>query len=342
MKSSILASNVIEDAVGRSNKQGLPLSFWSSGTSLELMELYAKDSLRRLQKVWSLKEMEIIGTPYYHSLAFLSQRSEFERQLVLFDKIAKKLFNKKPRILANTQLIYHNYLAFLSEKLGYKAILCEENPSSLKGRSANHIYAAPHMDHFPLLIRSSSLSDDVNLRFSKKDWYGYPLDATKYINWLKHSNGDHINLIFEFRSFGIEHRRSSGIHEFLETFLSMLKNEEALELLSLEEAIDRYRISGTVDVSDFGALRSPHTTASWTAGIRQQEALRKCYSFKASDFSKKKPWLLEKWSYLQNADWWLYMAENEHPDSPYGSGYDAYVQYMNHLADLEILLHQSS
>ncbi|MCH7688603.1 MAG: alpha-amylase, partial [Planctomycetes bacterium] len=87
------------------------VSFSFSGTVLEQFELFCPEVLESFQQLVDTGRVEILAETYHHSLAFIYSQQEFIDQVVLHRKKIKKLFNFKPTILRNTDLIYNNDLA---------------------------------------------------------------------------------------------------------------------------------------------------------------------------------------------------------------------------------------
>ena len=69
-----------------------------------------------------------------------------------------------------------------------------------------------------LLLRNSSLSTDIGLRFNDQGWDQWPLTAEKYASWC-HSfaaSSEIINIFNDYHSFGLRNPRESGIFDFME------------------------------------------------------------------------------------------------------------------------------
>ena len=199
------------------NHPEFKISFSFSGIVLDQFEQYCPDVLESFQKLVKTGQVEILAETYYHTLAFLYSRKEFEEQVKLHAKKIKKLFGAKPKVLRNTELIYNNDLAQVAQEMGYKGVLVEGADKILGWRSPNFVYKSVNADKIKLLLKNYRLSDDIAFRFSDRDWKEYPLNVNKYVQWINkvHGNGTNINLFMDYETFGEHQWEDSGIFEFL-------------------------------------------------------------------------------------------------------------------------------
>ena len=72
----------------------------------------------------------------------------------MHQKKIKELFNFKPTIFRNTELIYNNELANFIENLGYKGILAEGADHILQWRSPNFVYKPLNSKRIKLLLKN--------------------------------------------------------------------------------------------------------------------------------------------------------------------------------------------
>ena len=216
-----LPANRIIHSLIKQHNSDFKIAFSFSGTALELLQRHRPDVLRSFSQLVNTGCVEIFSETYYHSLSWLYSKNEFKRQVRKHDDLIKLVFGIEPAVFRNTELIYSNELARFIADLGYKGILCEGLERILKGRTPNQIYAAPdpdgYQDDFGLLLRNVRLSDDIAFRFDDPTWNEQPLTADKYAQWLhdQKENMCNINLFFDYETFGIHKKHSSGIFEFL-------------------------------------------------------------------------------------------------------------------------------
>ena len=81
--------------------------------------------------------------------------------------------------------------------------------------------------------------------------------------------------------------------------------------------------------------------SAWTEDHMQKDALRRVYACEERVLALNKPDILDAWGKLQTSDHFYYMSTRYQNDpthqafSPYGSPYDAYLNYMNVLSDFQ-------
>ncbi|MEI6223069.1 MAG: polysaccharide deacetylase family protein, partial [bacterium] len=111
-KCYIPATEMFLDLV-KKNKS-LKLTYSLSGVFLEQCEefgekgKYVLDLFRELHQTG---QVEFLAETYYHSLAFLYSKFEYAEHIKQHSEALKRLFNAKPTVFRNTELIYNNELA---------------------------------------------------------------------------------------------------------------------------------------------------------------------------------------------------------------------------------------
>ena len=115
-------------------------SYSITGVALEQMEHHMPEVIDSFKELSATGCVEFLSETYYHSLSYLYSKDEFKEQISLHKKRIKELFDYKPTIFRNTELIYNNELAKFIEDLGYEGILGEGADHILGWRSPNFIY----------------------------------------------------------------------------------------------------------------------------------------------------------------------------------------------------------
>ena len=113
------------------------ISYSFSGVFLEQLETWRPDVLDSFKKLVDTGCVEVLAETYYHSLAFLYSKEEFNDQVQLHEDLIKKHFGVTPQVFRNTELIYNNDLAHHISSLGYKGILAEGVDWILNSRTPN-------------------------------------------------------------------------------------------------------------------------------------------------------------------------------------------------------------
>lgn len=323
------------------------IAFSITGVLLEQIEKYSPETLDSFKKLVDTGRVEIVSETYYHSLAFLYSRAEFESQVNMHTKKLKEVFGiKKPRVFRNTELIYNNELAAEVEKLGYDGILAEGADHILDWRSPNFVYRPVGTKKIKLLLKNYKLSDDIAFRFSSKTWDEWPLTAEKFAHWVNqvNGNGEVVNLFMDYETFGEHQWEDTGIFHFLDKLPEEILKHPDNDFVTPSEAIDRYEPKGEIDMPHYVSWADVERDLSaWLSNSMQHDAIRKLYDLEHKAKRSGNEKLIEDWRRLTTSDHFYYMCTKWFADgdvhayfSPYENPYDAFRHYMNVLKDLEI------
>ncbi len=316
-----------------------------SGTVIEQMEVHRPDVLESFQELVSTGCVELLAETYYHSLVVLHSRKEFERQVGLHLDKLEDVFHVRPRVFRNTELIYNNAIAAQAETMGFDGILAEGVDWCLNGKSPNQIYRAPNVNFIRTLLRNAGLSDDLGFRFSDKSWAEYPLTAEKFASWLAASRGNMINLFLDYETIGEHQWSETGIFEFWEA-LPQAVLDAGVRWITPSEAVDFLRPSGRYDCHfPTSWADAERDLSAWMGNVMQQEAIAKIHRLEDQVTAAEDPELAHIWAKLQTSDHFYWMSTKGGTDggvhsyfSPYPGPYDAYIYFMNTLADLQVRL----
>jgi len=348
---SYLPTNDLLLALLRANPE-FKISFSFSGIFLEQAAEYMPEL------IWSFKELidtgrvEVLGETYFHSLAFFYSLPEFERQVEFHRRTVKNLFGVKPQVFRNTELAYTNALGAWADKNGYKGIIAEGWDHVLGWRSPNFLYKPPETENIKLLLKNYRLSDDIAFRFSERSWSEWPLDASKFSQWVSAHNGnsDTINLFMDYETFGEHQWEESGIFEFLRHLPGEVLRHPDNTFKTPSEVLDLHEPVGELDVPHILTWADTERDLSaWTGNPMQRAALEAVYGLEDRVLASGNNQTVEYWRRLQTSDHFYYMCTKWFSDgdvhkyfSPYESPYDAYISYMNALNDLELRLKEES
>ena len=322
------------------------VSFSISGTALDQFEAYAPEVIQSFRELVATGCVELLSETYNHSLAFLYSPEEFREQVALHDERIEALFGVTPRVFRNTELIYNNDLARAVEAMGYKAVLAEGADHVLGWRSPNFVYRPAGCDRLKLLLKNYRLSDDIAFRFSNRSWNEWPLTADKFAGWIASDDtvGEVVNLFMDYETFGEHQKASTGIFDFMKALPKAALATRKLEFATVSEAAKKYQ--------PVAVLHCPHVMSwadeerdvtAWLGNELQNEAFTKLYGLRDKIKALKNKDFDYVWNFLQTSDHFYYMATKWLSDgdvhsyfNPYGSPYEAFINYMNVLSDFEI------
>mgnify|MGYP003397016035 FL=1 len=338
-----LLLNLIEE-----NKGAFKCSFSITGSAIEQFKAYAPEVLESFKKLAATGCVEFLGETYSHSLSSLYSVDEFKSEVKLHSAMLKEEFGVKPTAFRNTELIYSDDIAKAVEGMGFKTMLAEGAKHILGWKSPNFVYTDAVDNKLRLLLRNYKLSDDIAFRFSNEGWPEWPLSADKFAQWVASETGDVVNLFMDYETFGEHQKASTGIFDFMKALPAALLATGELEFATVSEASKK--------LQPVAVLHCPHTMSwadeerdvtAWLGNDLQNEAFAKLYALAPKVKKAKNKDFEYVWHFMQNSDHFYYMATKWFSDgdvhsyfNPYGSAYEAFINYMNVLADFEIELNK--
>ena len=197
------------------------------------------------------------------------------------------------------------------------------------------------------MLRNAALSDDMGLRFGDRTWSGWPLTAEKFASWLHSLEGsaDIINIFNDMHLFGLRHAHDSGIFDFMAALPEALLADSRFSFVTPASLAGKHKPAGEVDVPQFMSWEdSGNDLTSWLGNDMQKDAIHALYSLAARVRASGDKMLLHDFARLQTADHFRHMSTKwfsgprQDRPNPFDSPYDAYITYMNVLADLELRL----
>ena len=328
------------------HKGAFKVSFSITGSAIEQFKAYAPEVLESFKKLADTGCVEFLGETYSHSLSSLASADEFKNEVKLHSKMLKEEFGVKPTAFRNTELIYSDDIAKMVEDMGFKTMLAEGAKHILGWKSPNFVYTDANDNKLRLLLRNYKLSDDIAFRFSNEGWPEWPLTADKFASWVAAENGDVVNLFMDYETFGEHQKASTGIFDFVKALPAAMLATGEVAFATVSEASKK--------LQPVAVLHSPHAMSwadeerdvtAWLGNDLQNEAFAKLYALAPKVKKAKNKDFEYVWHFMQNSDHFYYMATKWFSDgdvhsyfNPYGSAYEAFINYMNVLADFDIEL----
>jgi alpha-amylase len=330
------------------HKGAFKVTFSISGPAVEQFRMYAPEVLDSFQKLAATGQVEFLAETWAHSLASLADMDEFRAQVKAHVKMVKSEFGQTPKSFRNTELIYSDAIGAEVAAMGFKTMLAEGAKHILGWKSPNYVYASALDQKLRLLLRNYKLSDDIAFRFSNREWDAWPLTAEKYVGWLQNdAAGEVVNLFMDYETFGEHQWADSGIFDFMARLPKVaLGKKYDLEFATVSETAAKYQ--------PVAVLHSPHAMSwadeerdvtAWLGNELQDEAFSKLYALRDKVRQVNNPDYDFVWNFMQNSDHFYYMATKWLSDgdvhtyfNPYGSPYEAFINYMNVLSDFTIEL----
>lgn len=339
--SYIPMADTLLDMIKRTNG-GFKCSICISGTAIEQLQMYVPEFIDKLRQLADTGCVEFLSGTYAHSLASLEDPEEFLREVKMHDDLIRTLFGKKPKVFANTELIYDDDIALLIKSMGFKTAVTDGAKHILGWKSPNYVYSAATAPDLRLLLTNDKLAEDISRNFNNPEWDEYPLTADKYIHWIASLPEEEqvINLYMSMDVFGSFLPGYTGIFEFLKALPDFGK-EKGVEFTTPSDVVAKLKPVGELSVpypiSDIDEARD---VSAWKGNELQREALAKLYGVAERVSMCTDRRLKQDWEYLQSSDHFYYMSTKNMADgadhaafSPYDSPFAAFTNYMNVLAD---------
>ncbi len=330
------------------NKGKFKISFSLSGVAIKQFQLYAPEVIESFQKLAETGQVEFLAETYCHSLVALKDKNEFERQVKMHGKVIKELFNQKPTVFRNTELIYSDDMGAMVSKMGYKAMLTEGAKHVLGWKSPNYLYCNSINPKLKVLLKNFVLSDDIAFRFSNKSWNEWPLTPAKYTQWLKdlEPKAEVINLFMDYETFGEHQWEETGIFDFLEGLPTEILKHKEFSFSTPSEVVKNLQPVSSVNIPHpISWADEERDLTAWLGNEMQEEAFNKLYALLPKMEKCDDAKLNDDWVYLQASDHFYYMCTKYFSDgdvhayfNPYESPYQAFINYMNVLSDFTLRL----
>lgn len=326
--------------------------FSITGTLLDQIESYYPEVLKSFQRLAATGCVEFLAETYSHSLSALRPEKEFESQVALHTKKIKELFGYEPTIFRDTELIYSDLIGERVFKMGYKGMLTEGAKHVLGWKSPNYLYYNTLEPKLKLLLKNFRLSDDIAFRFSQKSWGDWPLTTEKFVSWLNliDPQDEIVNLFMDYETFGEHQWAETGIFDFMRALPDRIFSSSNFEFVTPSQAVEQLQpVAGMSTPFPISWADEERDLTAWLGNDLQDDAFAALYSLKPMIDQCKNPQILKDWLYLQTSDHFYYMCTKFFSDGDvhmyfnhYSSPYEAYINYMNVLADFKMRLEKTA
>lgn len=337
-------NEVLLEAI-KESKGALKVAFSISGSALEQFDRYAPEVVDSFRALAETGCVEFLAQPYYHTMASLaSEPVEFTAQVQKHKAAIESHFGVVPTTFANTELVYSDKIGQLVYKLGFKTILTEGARHIMGWKSSNFVYNNDLQPKMKVLVRNASMSDDIALRFSDKNWAGWPLTAEKYAEWLRSAEGEIVNLCMDYETFGEMQDASTGIFDFVKALPAAVLASKDMEFALPSKAAAKLKSTGDLSVPEpISWTGEERDVNAWLGNELQQDAFNKLYGLSEKLGIIDKPEFWNDYGHLQESDNLYYMStkffsggEAYKRVSPYDTPYEAFINFMNVLSDFII------
>jgi alpha-amylase len=322
------------------------LSISISGTAIEQLANHAPEVLQGFKKLADTGCVEFLAETYSHSLASLSNREEFIRQVEHHSKLIEHFFNQRPTTFRNSELVYSDHIGEMVSDMGFTTMMTEGAKQILGWKSPNYMYCSSKNPKLKLLLRNFRLSDDIAFRFSTKTWPEWPITAEKFTGWLNgiDAREEVVNVFIDYETIGERLWKETGIFEFFKALPKTVFTHSNFTFSTPSELSGKLQPVAPIHVPyPISWADEERDLTSWLGNELQDEAFSKLYALTEKVTGIKDRNIQRDWQFLQTSDHFYYMCTKWFSDgavhkyfNPYPSPYEAFINYMNVLSDFMI------
>ena len=342
-KKCYLPTNALLLELLKKHKGKFKIAFSLTGSFIEQCQRYSPETLKSFQELAETGCVEFLGETYSHSLVALKNEHEFVQQVQAHSDLIEELFGQKPTVFRNTELVYSDKIGEQVYNMGFKAMLSEGAKHILGWKSPNFVYCNAKTPKLKLLLRNFKLSDDISYRFSNQSWSEWPLTASKFSSWIHDidTKEELINLFMDYQTFGERQWEGSGIFEFLKAFPAEIIAKKQFSFVTPSTAAANFEPMSILNVEHPTSWADEERDlTAWLGNNLQREAFDNLYKLADDVALIDDDAIQNDWYNLQSSDHFFYMCTKYFSDgsvhqhtNPFKSPYDAFINYMNILAD---------
>lgn len=325
----------------------IKIAFSLSGVVIEQFEAHAPRVLDAFRDLVATGNVEILSETYYHSLASVVKSEEFEVQVLQHAEKIYELFQVRPQVFRNTELIYNDEIGKRVAAMGFQGIFAEGHEKFLGSKSPHTLYCHPEQPQLKIFLRNYRLSDDIAFRFMEG---GTSLTTARYMEWLNAMppGEKFINLAMDLETFGEHQKKGTGIFGFLRELLTEIAGSDRFAMVLPSEALQLQQEAAPLSTENYiswGDLE--RDVSAWLGNDMQKDAFNSIMKLESEVKKLNSDRLLRYWRYLQTSDHFYYMSIKTDSDgsvhsyfSPFRSSYEAFINYMNIVTHLTLQINE--
>lgn len=329
--------------MSRSNKL-LRVSFSASRDFLELGATYDPSVVEKLQTLVSRKCADVVATPAIGGLSGLVCPDDFVMQIKEQRRLLVETFSCQPRAFHNTELIYCDYLGRLMADLGFSACMFE-GVESLLPPNCSPTTSFHHIDEWGLRLipHSRFLAEDLYRRFGAGGVANARLNPSHFVGVLEglaDNTPDYLTVFLNLNRVVGGQGSLEELVNFLADFVELCDRSEHIDLLGINDIIDRVPSRGGVSVPSPTSQRGVATDLSfWLGNTLQTDLLGRLAEMALPARTSGDPDLLRTWRQLCSCDVFEALRIHHFDGRPAlefaGNPYEMFIRVANIAADLK-------
>jgi alpha-amylase len=217
----------------------------------------------------------------------------------------KKVLGVESTTACLTELLYSDEIAIQLQKLGFKAVMTEGAKHILSWKSPNYVYNSSAAPKLKVLLRNTTLSDELAFHFSDPAWHNFPMDGEKYATNLAAMPEEEqvANIWLGAETFGMRQAAETGIFDFLKA-LPYFVLEQSMGFMTPSEVAKNFAASDAI-VTPYPLTWAGEAKdlSTYNGNDLQQEALQKLYAVAERVHLCKDKQLKRDWLILQDVNY---------------------------------------
>ncbi len=311
-----------------------------SGIAIENFSRACQNGIEILKKLARTGNFEFTGMPYYNSLTSITDKEEFAVQVKKHSAKIEELFGQKPTTFRNTELIYSDEIGKTLYELGFDTILTEGCGKAIELYGNNVLYFNPMCETQKILTRNQDYSRMFQDGLKDNKLFTPEYFAQKFYDIDEED--EVIYLGVNFNNFN-KPKLNDDITIFLKSFVNaIIKSEEFVFEIPKEISKNLTPVAPLNIPRPISGMNRYHDLTPWQSNELQEEALQKITSYSKLVKTANSDVLTDIWRNLQSSDYFYYMSTEYFNNPAYGykpnpfkSPYEAFINYMNIISDLE-------
>ncbi|MDR2557138.1 MAG: glycoside hydrolase family 57 protein [Bacteroidales bacterium] len=336
-----LKANEVLSALLKKYGSKFNVAFSFSGIVLDQMQWYAPELLESFKKIAGNKNVELLAEPYSSGLATWLGENFWEEQIEKQRERLKQVFGKEASVLMNTNLVYSDEIGLRAYKMGFTGVITEGAKHILGWKSPRYIYNHPSQPKLKLALRDREISEDILFRFEEKK---YNVDNLLSALASDGKNDTHVTLVLDYAVFGLYQREESGILEFLRALPEQILKKSPYKFVTPSELFAKNKSVAPLYIPDpVSAFDEEKDLTPFIGNDLQRDSFETLQRISKKMHGIEDGEIIKDFVFLTGIDHLYYMGTKWFTAAsipkyikPYDSPYEAYINFMNVLSDLEI------
>lgn len=330
-----------------SNKRNkLKIAFYISGTAIDLFTIYQPEVISSFRQLADSGNVEFLGGTNSHSLiAMTNHKNELARQVKDYQNKIEFFFGVKPKVFANTDLLYSDLIGKDVGELGYQTVITNGIGKILHWRSPNYVYSNSRSYRQNVLFRNEFLSNQLATTLTELNTQNIKIKTNHYLSMLQSINNEEplLNIYLDYRFLGGKAMKEK--QKFIQSIICQTNNTIRRQFMLPSEITEQYGPVAEISANTPICMVNQFHPDYYPGNELQVEAVKQLFELsepvsKVDDLN-----ILTDFNNLQTSDH-FHLMDDQHPayngngesNFMFKTKYDAFINFMNILDDFNIRL----